>query len=170
MSSLSFKKSQLFVMWLALVCIFLVYIYYNNFQRSSYPQGQELFPQTDFRGDNDTVSKLENIYNNETEQNVKLLDKPGDVNESNSSQKDNNNNNNQHKANSKPDQLNQNQTVPGMNATHINGILMEPVDAKYTRNIYFTIKTTHKFYTGRLFPIMLTWLQLVDKNKVSCYL
>ena len=165
MSSLSFKKSQLFIMCLALVCIFLVVYIYNNFQRSSYPQGQELFPQTDFREDNDTVSKLEN----EAEQNVKLLDKPGDVNESKiSSQKDNNNN--QHKANGKPDQLNQNQTVLGMNATHINGILMEPVDAKYTRNIYFTVKSTHKFYTGRLFPIMLTWLQLVDKNKVSCYL
>ena len=163
MSSLSFKKSQLFVMCLALVCIFLVVYIYNNFQRSSYPQGQELFPQTDFREDNDTVSKLEN----EAEQNVKLLDKPGDVNESNSSQKDNNN---QHKANGKPDQLNQNQTDLGMNATHINGILMEPVNVNYARNIYFTIKSTHKFYTGRLFPIMLTWLQLVDKNKVSCYL
>jgi len=54
-----------------------------------------------------------------------------------------------------------------MNDTHINGILMEPVNAEYTRNIYFTIKTTNKYYTERLFPLMLTWLQVVDKNKVS---
>ena len=58
---------------------------------------------------------------------------------------------------------------PEMNATHINGILMEPVDAKYARNIYFTVKTTHKYYTERLFPLMSTWLQVVDKNKVSWY-
>ena len=54
----------------------------------------------------------------------------------------------------------------GINATHINGILMEPVNAKYIRNVFFTIKTTHKYYTDRLFPLMLTWLQAVDKNKV----
>ena len=50
--------------------------------------------------------------------------------------------------------------------THINGILMEPVNVNYTRNIYFTVKTTHRYYTNRLFPLMLTWLQTVDKNKV----
>ena len=54
-----------------------------------------------------------------------------------------------------------------MNATHIYGVLMEPVNANYTRNIYFTVKTTHKYYRKRLFPLMLTWLQVVDKNKVS---
>ena len=54
-----------------------------------------------------------------------------------------------------------------MNSTHINGILMEPVNANYTRNIYFTIKTTHKYYKRRLFSLLLTWLQVVDKNKVS---
>ena len=54
----------------------------------------------------------------------------------------------------------------GVNATHINGILMEPVHASYTRNIYFTVKTTYKNYVGRLFPLMLTWFQVVDKNKV----
>ena len=54
----------------------------------------------------------------------------------------------------------------GINATHINGILMEPVNVNYSRNIYFTLKTTHKYYTNRLFPLMLTWLQAVDKNKV----
>ena len=54
----------------------------------------------------------------------------------------------------------------GINATHINGILMEPIHINYIRNIYFTVKTTHKYYTSRLFPLMLTWLQAVDKNKV----
>ena len=59
-----------------------------------------------------------------------------------------------------------------MNATHIDGILMEPVNVQYNRNIYFTVKTTHKYYTIRLFPLLLTWLQVVDKNKVNvshCY-
>ena len=55
-------------------------------------------------------------------------------------------------------------TYPGINATHINGILMEPVNAKYIRNIYFTIKTTHNYYTDRLFPLLLTWLQAVDRH------
>lgn len=59
---------------------------------------------------------------------------------------------------------------PQINATHIDGILMEPVNAEYTRNIYFTVKTTYKYYTKRLFPLMLTWLQVVDKNKVSEWL
>ena len=94
---------------------------------------------------------------------VKLPDNPGNVIENKPpSQRDNN----QQKENGKPDQLNQ-IGVPGMNATHINGILMEPVNAQYTRNIYFTMKTTHKYYTKRLFLVMLTWLQVLDKNKVS---
>ena len=95
------------------------------------------------------------------QQKVVKHDKPGNVVENKPNQKDNN----QQKANGKPDQLN----VPGMNATHINGILMETVNVNYTRNIYFTVKTTYRFYTQRLFWIMLTWLQTVDKNKVSCY-
>ena len=60
-----------------------------------------------------------------------------------------------------------NATDIGMNATHICGILMEPVNINYTRNIYFTVKTTHKYYTNRLLLLMLTWLQAVDKNKVN---
>ena len=60
-----------------------------------------------------------------------------------------------------------NATDIGMNATHICGILMEPVDVNYTRNIYFTVKTTHKYYTNRLLLLMLTWLQAVDKDKVK---
>ena len=59
----------------------------------------------------------------------------------------------------------QNQTI--INATHINGTLMESVNVNYTRNIYFSVKTTHKYYTERLFPLLLTWLQTVDKNQVS---
>ena len=58
---------------------------------------------------------------------------------------------------------------PGMNATHIKGILMESVHVNYTRNIYFSVKTTHNNFDRRLFPLMLTWLQLVDKNKVRQY-
>ena len=54
----------------------------------------------------------------------------------------------------------------GINATHINGILIEPIHASYNRNIYFTVKTTCRSYVGRLFLQMLTWFQVVDKNKV----
>ena len=172
-------------MCLALICIFLVVCIYNNFQSPKI-----ILPQADFRGDYDTVSKL---FYSETEQKLKLPDKHDDVDKSKiSSQEDSNQqkqdinqqkvvkhdkpgnvvenkpnqkDNNQQKVNGKPDQLN----VPGMNATHINGILMETVNVNYTRNIYFTVKTTYRFYTERLFWIMLTWLQTVDKNKVSCY-
>ena len=53
-----------------------------------------------------------------------------------------------------------------INATHINGILIEPIHASYNRNIYFTVKTTNNNYVTRLLPQMLTWYQVVDKNKV----
>ena len=98
---------------------------------------------------------------------VKLCD-PSDSEKEHSNQKDNNQ---IEKANGKPDQVNQNQTCrdPEINATHINGTLMEPVNVNYTRNIYFSVKTTHKYYTERLFLLMLTWLQTVDKNKVSLH-
>lgn len=59
------------------------------------------------------------------------------------------------------------QYPPEMNATHIYGLLLEPVNAKYTRNIYFTVKTTHKYYKRRLLSVMLSWLQAVDRNKVG---
>ena len=55
----------------------------------------------------------------------------------------------------------------GINATHVNGTLMESVNVDYARNIYFTVKTTNKHYTERLFPLLLTWLQTVDKNQVN---
>lgn len=57
--------------------------------------------------------------------------------------------------------------VLDMNTTHIKGVFMEQVNLNYARNIYFTIKTSNKFYSNRLFPLMLTWLQTVDKHKVS---
>ena len=57
--------------------------------------------------------------------------------------------------------------VVDMNITHIKGVFMEHVNLDYPRNIYFTIKTSNKFYISRLFPLMLTWLQTVDKHKVS---
>ena len=60
-----------------------------------------------------------------------------------------------------------NATDIGINSTHICGILMEPVNVNYSRNIYFTVKTTHKYYTNRLFLLLLTWLQTVDKDKVN---
>ena len=54
----------------------------------------------------------------------------------------------------------------GINSTHVNGILMESVNTELLRNVYFTIKTTRKYYRSRLLPLMLTWLQAVNKNKV----
>ena len=56
---------------------------------------------------------------------------------------------------------------PDINASHIYGLPMETVNADYTRNIYFTVRTTNKYYTKRLLPVTLTWLQVVDRNKVS---
>ena len=70
----------------------------------------------------------------------------------------------------KTDNMNRNETtirVLDMNTTHIKGVFMEHVNLDYPRNIYFTIKTSNKFYISRLFPLMLTWLQTVDKHKVS---
>ena len=55
---------------------------------------------------------------------------------------------------------------PEINVTHIKGLLMESIHVNYTRNIYFSVKTTRNNIVKRLFPLMLTWLQLVDKNKV----
>ena len=158
---------------------------------------KKLLPQADLTQHNDMTLKVSKV-NNETEQNVKLPGgvNEGKIfgqKDNNNEQKENQNSNqniNQQKVVKLPnngdvmeiesihnqknndqqkasDRVDQNQIV-GMNATHINGILMEHVDANYTRNIYFTIKTTHTYYTRRLFPQMLTWLQVVDKNKVSC--
>ena len=164
----SFTKSkkcscrlQLCVMCFAVVFIFLL-MHGHDTSQLIYQQAQNvknILSQADFRRDNDTVLKLEKV--NETEQKIKLPDKSANVVEKKPSHKDIN----QQRANAKPDQL----KVPGMNATHINGILMEPVNVNYARNIYFTMKTTYRYYTNRLFPVMLTWLQVVDKNKVSCY-
>ena len=185
-------RLQLYVMCFVIVFTFLL-MHRHDTSQLIYQQAlpKNVLSQADFRRDSDTVLKLEKV-NNETEQKIKLPDKPANVIENKPSQKDSNQqkqninqqkevkhdkpanvienkpsqkDNNQQRANAKPDQL----KVPGMNATHINGILMEPVNVNYARNIYFTIKTTYRYYTSRLFPVMLTWLQVVDKNKVSCY-
>ena len=55
---------------------------------------------------------------------------------------------------------------PAMNTTHINGKPMERVVTNYTNNIFFTVKTSMKNYRKRLTLLMLTWFQVVDKNKV----
>lgn len=54
-----------------------------------------------------------------------------------------------------------------MNQTHIWGLPMEPVYDSYPENIYFSVKTTHRYYSTRLLDLLLTWCQAVDKSKVS---
>ena len=44
---------------------------------------------------------------------------------------------------------------------------MEPVTAKWERNVFFAIKSTTKFLTSRVRYLMLTWFQAVDKDMVS---
>ena len=53
------------------------------------------------------------------------------------------------------------------NSSHVNGKLMEPVNAKWDRNVFFAIKTTTKFLNSRIRHLMLTWFQAVDKDMVS---
>jgi len=53
-----------------------------------------------------------------------------------------------------------------MNSTHIWGIPMEPVDVKYENNIFFSVKTTDAYFITRLLLLMLTWFQVVNKDKV----
>jgi len=53
-----------------------------------------------------------------------------------------------------------------MNQTHIWGLPMEPVNDIYPGNIYFSVKTTHHYYSTRLLDLLLTWCQAVDKGKV----
>ena len=101
--------------------------------------------------------------NKNDQQEVQLCDKSGHLNQTNNTFIQNNTKVQQVKLSN---QAKENVTNIGINATHINGILMEPVNVNYSRNIYFTVKTTHKYYTNRLLPLMLTWLQTVDKNKV----
>ena len=54
-----------------------------------------------------------------------------------------------------------------MNHTHIWGIPMEPVDIKHENRIFFSVKTTDAYFTTRLLLLMLTWFQVVSKDKVS---
>ncbi|XP_065903060.1 uncharacterized G-patch domain protein DDB_G0278987-like [Dysidea avara] len=46
-----------------------------------------------------------------------------------------------------------------MNSTHINGKLLEPVDTKWDKNIYFSVKTTAKYFKERLAALMPTWIK-----------
>ena len=54
-----------------------------------------------------------------------------------------------------------------MNSTHINGKLLEPVDTKWDKNIYFSVKTTAKYFKERLAALMPTWFQVINKTMVS---
>ena len=54
-----------------------------------------------------------------------------------------------------------------MNSTHINGKLLEPVDTEWDENIYFSVKTTAKYFKERLAALMPTWFQVINKRMVS---
>lgn len=58
------------------------------------------------------------------------------------------------------------QHLSDLNETHVWGVPMESVHANYTRNIYFSVKSTYRYYSKRLLDLMLTWFQVVDKHKV----
>ena len=57
--------------------------------------------------------------------------------------------------------------VPSPEYIKANGKLMEPVTAKWDRNVFFAIKSTTKFLMSRVRYLMLTWFQAVDKDMVS---
>ena len=60
------------------------------------------------------------------------------------------------------------QHLSDLSETHVWGVPMEAVHANYTRNIYFSVKSTYRYYSKRLLDLMLTWFQVVDKHKVTC--
>ena len=49
----------------------------------------------------------------------------------------------------------------------IDGIPLEKVNTNYTHNIYFSVKSSGAKYKSRLLQLMLTWFQVVDKDKVG---
>jgi len=57
-----------------------------------------------------------------------------------------------------------------LNSTHINGKLLELVDVKWNKNIYFSVKTTGKYFSDRLSALIPTWFQVVNKKTVSSLL
>ncbi|XP_065898738.1 beta-1,3-N-acetylglucosaminyltransferase manic fringe-like isoform X2 [Dysidea avara] len=74
-----------------------------------------------------------------------------------------------HPSTRKPRRGNTNTPVPvllKMNSTHVGNRVMEPVDANYAENIFFSVKTMSKYHDIRLPFLLLTWLQAV-KNKLS---
>ena len=167
-------------------------IYRQNLQTSANISAINILAQTNIKINVDTLGKVEkgsnqirmdlnkskisNHKGSEQQISEKPSDKPKEKQNMNMSAnssgvteaKNQNQDNNQlQKANGKPDQTIHKAAYPGINTTHVKQILMEPVSATYTRNIYFTVKTTYRYYNSRLFPLLLTWLQVVDKNKVS---
>ena len=61
---------------------------------------------------------------------------------------------------------NEKETSPEVTSIKISGKPLEKVNANYTHNIYFSVKSSGKNYKDRLFPSMLTWFQLLDKDEV----
>ena len=61
-------------------------------------------------------------------------------------------------------------SVIQINSTHVNGKLLENVDVRWDKNIYFSIKTTTKYFKDRLPALIPTWFQVVNKNMVSTLL
>ena len=59
------------------------------------------------------------------------------------------------------------QQLKDLSETHVWGLPMEPVHVNYTRNIYFSVKSTYRYYSKRILDLMLTWFQVVDKHKVQ---
>jgi len=44
---------------------------------------------------------------------------------------------------------------------------MVPVDVKWDRNIYFSVKTTAKYFKERLSVLITSWFQVINKEMVS---
>ncbi|XP_065903065.1 beta-1,3-N-acetylglucosaminyltransferase radical fringe-like [Dysidea avara] len=62
---------------------------------------------------------------------------------------------------------NEKETSPEVTSIKISGKPLEKVNANYTHNIYFSVKSSGKNYKDRLFPSMLTWFQLLDKDELT---
>ncbi|XP_065900824.1 beta-1,3-N-acetylglucosaminyltransferase manic fringe-like isoform X1 [Dysidea avara] len=58
-------------------------------------------------------------------------------------------------------------SVIQINSTHVNGKLLENVDVRWDKNIYFSIKTTTKYFKDRLPALIPTWFQVVNKNMLT---
>jgi len=56
---------------------------------------------------------------------------------------------------------------PENTTIEIDGKPLEKVNASYNHNIYFSVRTSGRNYKSRLFLLMLTWFQVIDKDKVK---